>query len=82
MDTRNEEDGAVYIGALLFSMIINMFNGLAELALIIKRLPVFYKHRYLIFHLPWTFTVPTILLGIPPFLFVSIVWTAVTYYII
>ncbi|KAG6669262.1 hypothetical protein I3843_01G223600 [Carya illinoinensis] len=82
MHTRNEEDGALYVGALLFSMIINMFNGFAELSLIIARLPVFYKHRDLLFHPVWTYTLPTVLLGIPMSVLESIVWMVVTYYTI
>lgn len=80
MHTRNEEDGALYIGALLFSLIINMFNGFAELSLMISRLPVFYKQRDLKFHPAWTFTVPTFLLRIPISVFESLVWIALTYY--
>ncbi|KAI5651241.1 hypothetical protein M9H77_37246 [Catharanthus roseus] len=80
MHTRTEEDGALYIGALLFVMIINMFNGFAELSLTIQRLPVFYKHRDLLFHPPWTFTLPTFLLRVPISIFESIVWMIVTYY--
>ncbi|XP_028073150.1 ABC transporter G family member 35-like isoform X2 [Camellia sinensis] len=82
MHTRNEEDGAIYIGALLFSMIINMFNGFAEMALTVQRLPVFYKHRDLFFHPPWAFTLPKFLLRIPISVFESIVWMVMTYYAI
>jgi len=82
MGTKNESDGAVYIGALMFSMIVNMFNGFAELALMIQRLPVFYKQRDLLFHPPWTFTLPTFLLGIPISIFESVVWVTITYYMI
>ncbi|KAJ8755903.1 hypothetical protein K2173_024448 [Erythroxylum novogranatense] len=80
MHTRNEDDGAVYLGALLFSIITNMFNGFAELALMITRLPVFYKQRDLLFHPPWTFTLPVFLLGIPISVMESIVWVVLTYY--
>jgi ABC-type multidrug transport system ATPase subunit/ABC-type multidrug transport system permease subunit len=80
MDTRTEQDGALYIGALLFSMIINMFNGFAELSLTISRLPVFYKHRDLLFYPPWAFTLPTFLLGVPISIFESIVWMIMTYF--
>ncbi|GMN37142.1 hypothetical protein TIFTF001_006571 [Ficus carica] len=82
MNTRNEQDGALFIGALLFSMIINMFNGFAELSMTIVRLPVFYKQRDLLFHPTWTFTLPTALLGIPISVFESLVWMAMTYYTI
>ncbi|KAL2516241.1 ABC transporter G family member 36 [Forsythia ovata] len=59
LHTRSEEDGSVYIGALVFGMIINTFNGISELFLIIERLPAFYKHRDQLFHPPWAFTLPT-----------------------
>ncbi|KAK2971133.1 hypothetical protein RJ640_008557 [Escallonia rubra] len=82
MHTRNEEDGAVFMGALLFSLIINTFNGFSELALTIQRLPVFYKHRDLLFHPSWAFTVPTFLLRVPISVVESVVWTIMTYYTI
>lgn len=82
LHARNEDDGAVYIGALLFGIICNTFNGFAEVSLAIQRLPVFYKHRDLLFHPPWTFTLPNFLLRIPISLFESIVWTVITYYTI
>ncbi|CAN0858781.1 ABC transporter G family member 29 [Linum grandiflorum] len=80
MKQRNVDDGAAYIGALIFAMIHNMFNGFAELSLMIKRLPVFYKQRDLLFHPPWTFTLPTFLLGLPSSILESTVWMLVTYY--
>ncbi|KAL0463859.1 UNVERIFIED_CONTAM: ABC transporter G family member 36 [Sesamum latifolium] len=82
MHTRNEQDGAIYIGALLFSMICNTFNGFAELSLTIQRLPVFYKHRDLLFHPPWAFTLPTFLLRVPISIFEATVWMVTTYYTI
>ncbi|KAJ0238477.1 ABC-transporter N-terminal domain-containing protein [Hirschfeldia incana] len=82
MRTKDENDGAVYIGALIFSMIANMFNGFAELSLMIQRLPVFYKQRDLLFHPSWTFTLPAFLLSIPVTIFESVVWVSITYYLI
>ncbi|XP_042048272.1 ABC transporter G family member 29-like [Salvia splendens] len=82
MHTGNEEDGAVYIGALVFAMIINTFNGYVELSLAIQRLPVFYKQRDLLFHPTWAFAIPHLLLRIPISLFESFVWTATSYYTI
>ncbi|KAF2301149.1 hypothetical protein GH714_020446 [Hevea brasiliensis] len=80
MHTGNEADGSLYVGALLFTMIINMFNGFAELSLMISRLPVFYKQRDLLFHPPWAFTLPTFLLTLPMSIIESIVWVCITYY--
>ncbi|KAF7843397.1 ABC transporter G family member 36 [Senna tora] len=82
MHQRNENDGAIYIGAMMFSMIMNMFNGFAELALTIHRLPVFYKHRDLLFHPVWTYTLPNFLLRVPISLLESIVWVVISYYTI
>ncbi|KAF2323470.1 hypothetical protein GH714_035632 [Hevea brasiliensis] len=82
MHTRNEDDGGLYISALTFSVIHNMFNGYAELSLMISRLPVFYKHRDLLFHPAWTFTLPTFLLMVPISIIESIVWVVIAYFTI
>ncbi|XP_027908144.1 ABC transporter G family member 36-like [Vigna unguiculata] len=82
MHQDNEDGASLYIGAILFSMIMNMFNGFAELALTIGRLPVFYKHRDHLFHPAWTYTLPNFLLRIPISVFESLVWVLVTYYTI
>ncbi|KAI7750120.1 hypothetical protein M8C21_024673 [Ambrosia artemisiifolia] len=82
MHSRNEEDGAVYVGALLFALITNMFNGFAELPMTIERLPVLYKHRELLFYPTWAFTVPTILLRVPISVVEATAWTVMTYYVV
>ncbi|KAL5757768.1 hypothetical protein ACOSP7_020379 [Xanthoceras sorbifolium] len=76
------DDGALYIGAMIFAMIVNMFNGFAELSIAIMRLPVFYKHRDLQFYPAWAFTIPNFLLRVPMSVLESIVWTVVTYFTI
>ncbi|KAL6006088.1 ABC transporter G member 42 [Asimina triloba] len=80
LHTRNESDGALYIGALIFGIIINMFNGFAELSLTILRLPVFYKQRDLLFYPAWAFTLPNFLLRIPISVLEATVWMVTTYY--
>ncbi|KAL8113811.1 hypothetical protein AgCh_020921 [Apium graveolens] len=80
--TRNEDDGAAFIGALTFVMMCNMFNGFAELAISMDRLPVFYKQRDHLFSPPWTVTLPIFVLNLPISLLESTVWVAVTYYTI
>ncbi|CAH9075903.1 unnamed protein product [Cuscuta europaea] len=82
LHTRNEDDGGVYVGALLFGIITNMFNGFSELSMTIQRLPVFYKQRDLLFHPPWAFTLPTFLLKVPISVFETTVWMVTTYYTI
>ncbi|TXG46306.1 hypothetical protein EZV62_028186 [Acer yangbiense] len=73
-------DGDLCIGAMIFAMIVNMFNGFAELSIAIMRLPVFYKHRDLLFYPAWAFTIPHFLLRVPMSILESIVWTVVTYF--
>lgn len=82
MHTNSEDDGAKYIGALLFGLIVNMFNGFLEVPLSITRLPVFYKHRDLLFYPAWVFTLPNALLRIPISIFESLIWVGITYYVI
>jgi hypothetical protein len=76
------DDGSLYVAAIIFAMIVNMFNGFAELSLAIMRLPVFYKHRDLLFYPPWAFTIPNFLIHVPISVLESIAWTVVTYYTI
>ncbi|XP_065866326.1 ABC transporter G family member 29-like [Euphorbia lathyris] len=73
------DDGSLYVGAMIFAMIVNMFNGFAELSIAIMRLPVFYKQRDLLFYPAWAFTLPNFLLRIPISIWESAVWTLVTY---
>ncbi|KAI0487906.1 hypothetical protein KFK09_027729 [Dendrobium nobile] len=82
MHTDSVENGSIYVGALLFSLIVNMFNGFAELSIIIGRLPVFYKQRDLLFYPAWVFTLPNFLLTIPMSVVESIAWLVTTYYTI
>ncbi|MQL78829.1 hypothetical protein Taro_011257 [Colocasia esculenta] len=80
MHTDTQRDGILYTGALLFSMVINMFNGFAEMSITIQRLPVFYKHRDLLFYPAWSFTLPNFVLRIPISVLESVVWMVMTYY--
>ncbi|KAL6518257.1 transcription factor [Orobanche minor] len=80
MKHKNEVDGAIYVGVLLNSLLINMFNGFTDLSLIIMRLPVVYKQRDLLFHPSWAFTIPAVLLRIPISIPESIMWCGILYY--
>ncbi|KAM0062731.1 putative ABC-type xenobiotic transporter [Helianthus debilis subsp. tardiflorus] len=74
------DDGGKYYGALFFSLINVMFNGMAELALTIFRLPVFYKQRDSLFYPAWAFALPVWLLRLPLSLLESGIWIVLTYY--
>ncbi|KAK4782743.1 hypothetical protein SAY86_007117 [Trapa natans] len=75
-------DGGIYVGALFFTVIMIMFNGMSELSMTIAKLPVFYKQRDLLFYPSWAYALPTWILKIP-ITFVEVgVWTFITYYVI
>ncbi|GLT76272.1 hypothetical protein SLA2020_479420 [Shorea laevis] len=75
-------DGQKFFGALFFSLINVMFNGMAELAMTVFRLPVFYKQRDLLFYPAWAFGLPIWILRIPLSLMESGIWIVLTYYTI
>ncbi|XP_022148619.1 pleiotropic drug resistance protein 1-like [Momordica charantia] len=82
MHRKTVDDGAVYMGALFFAIIIIMFNGFSELALTILKLPVFYKQRDFLFFPSWAYSLPTWVLKIP-ITFVEVgIWVVMTYYVV
>ncbi|XP_021277774.1 pleiotropic drug resistance protein 2-like [Herrania umbratica] len=76
------EDASKYWGALFFSLINVMFNGMAELAMTVFRLPVFFKQRDFMFYPAWAFALPIWLTRIPVSLIESGIWIILTYYTI
>lgn len=76
------DDGQIYMGALFFTVVMIMFNGMSELSMTIAKLPVFYKQRDLRFYPAWAYALPSWILKIPiTFLEVG-VWVFITYYVI
>ncbi|KAF3441700.1 hypothetical protein FNV43_RR15615 [Rhamnella rubrinervis] len=76
------EGGGKYFGALFFSLINVMFNGMAELGMTVFRLPVFYKQRDYLFYPSWSFGLPIWILRIPLSFMESAIWIILTYYTI
>ncbi|KAJ9540247.1 hypothetical protein OSB04_026753 [Centaurea solstitialis] len=76
------EDGGKYFGALFFSLLNVMFNGAAELALTVMRLPVFFKQRDSLFYPAWAFALPIWIMKIPISIMESVIWIVLTYYTI
>nr|XP_007162612.1 hypothetical protein PHAVU_001G166000g [Phaseolus vulgaris]ESW34606.1 hypothetical protein PHAVU_001G166000g [Phaseolus vulgaris] len=58
-------DGGIYVGALFFGLAVIMFNGLAELPMVVLKLPVFYKQRDNLFFPSWAYALPAWILKIP-----------------
>ncbi|KAL0315632.1 UNVERIFIED_CONTAM: ABC transporter G family member 32 [Sesamum radiatum] len=76
------DDGGLYLGELYFSMVIILFNGFAEVSMLVAKLPILYKHRDLHFYPSWAYTIPSWFLSIPTSLIESGFWVAVTYYVV
>ncbi|KAJ1416661.1 P-loop containing nucleoside triphosphate hydrolase [Sesbania bispinosa] len=74
--------GGIYVGALFYAVVVIMFNGLAELSMVVSRLPVFYKQRGYLFFPPWAFALPAWILKIPMTFLEVGVWVLLTYYVI
>ncbi|XP_073153582.1 pleiotropic drug resistance protein 1-like [Henckelia pumila] len=73
-------DGRIFSGALFFLVTCATFNGMSELALIIQRLPVFYKQRNFYFYPAWTYALPKWILSIPISAVEMASLVAITYY--
>ncbi|GJN13495.1 hypothetical protein PR202_gb00205 [Eleusine coracana subsp. coracana] len=58
-------DGGIFMGVLMFGVLVIMFNGMSEVGLTIFRLPVFFKQRDLLFYPAWAYTIPSWILKIP-----------------
>lgn len=82
MPVGSVQDGGKFFGALFFSLINVMFNGMAELAMTVFRLPVFYKQRDFLFYPAWAFGLPIWVLRIPLSFMESGIWIILTYYTI
>jgi hypothetical protein len=76
------KDGGIYMGALFFTVLVAMFNGISELNMAIMKLPVFYKQRDLFFYPSWAYSLPTWILKIPIALLEVAIWVVMTYYVI
>ncbi|KAG5540567.1 hypothetical protein RHGRI_020697 [Rhododendron griersonianum] len=82
MSKKTIEDGVIFMGALFFTLLTAMFNGFAELAMTIMKLPPFYKQRDLHFFPAWAFALPAWILKIP-ITFIEVgIWVFTTYYVI
>uniref|UniRef100_A0A5B6Z2Y3 Putative pleiotropic drug resistance protein 3-like n=1 Tax=Davidia involucrata TaxID=16924 RepID=A0A5B6Z2Y3_DAVIN len=71
-----------FMGALFYTLIRLMTNGVAELSLTVSRLPVFYKQQAFYLYPAWAYSIPASILKTPFSLLESILWTSITYYAI
>ncbi|XP_030526427.1 pleiotropic drug resistance protein 1-like isoform X1 [Rhodamnia argentea] len=75
-------DGGIYIGALFFTLVMIMFNGMVEITMTIVKLPVFYKQRDLLFYPAWAYALPIWIIKIPITFMEVAAWVFISYYVI
>ncbi|KAK7271149.1 hypothetical protein RJT34_26804 [Clitoria ternatea] len=76
------DNGGVYTGALFFSIVMVLFNGMPDISMTIGKLPIFYKQRDHLFYPAWAYAIPSWILKIPITLVEVLVWISMTYYVI
>ncbi|KAG8048144.1 hypothetical protein GUJ93_ZPchr0008g11702 [Zizania palustris] len=75
-------DANKYMGALFMAVVIVNFNGMTEIAMTIKRLPIFYKQREVLALPGWALLSSVFLISIPMSLVETGLWAGLTYYVI
>ncbi|XP_025875711.1 aBC transporter G family member 45 isoform X1 [Oryza sativa Japonica Group] len=75
-------DANKYMGALFMAVVIVNFNGMTEIAMTIKRLPIFYKQREILALPGWALLSSVFLLSLPISFVETGLWTGLTYYVI
>ncbi|XP_078174137.1 ABC transporter G family member 45-like isoform X2 [Carex rostrata] len=73
-------DGNIYLGALFIGIMVVNFNGMTEMAMTIKRLPIIYKQRDLLNLPSWAVLSSISILSIPISLLETSIWTGLTHY--
>ncbi|KAL8458109.1 hypothetical protein ACS0TY_035841 [Phlomoides rotata] len=80
MHRDNATDGRIFSGALFYAITMVTFNGMAEMAITIQKLPVFFKQRNLFFFPAWAYALPLWILSIPVCVVEIAAFTILTYY--
>ncbi|KAK9812481.1 hypothetical protein WJX73_003351 [Symbiochloris irregularis] len=73
-------DATRYAGFLFFTIIILIFNGIAEMSITVERLPIFVKQRDNMFYRAFSYVTPTTLIRLPYSMLEGLVWTGLTYW--
>nr|GMD03507.1 pleiotropic drug resistance protein 3 [Ipomoea batatas] len=71
-----------YLGALFYTLYLQVVDGLPEMSMTITRLEVFFKQRELCFYPAWAYAIPSTILKFPLSLLQSVLWTSITYYVV
>ncbi|URD75112.1 Plant PDR ABC transporter associated [Musa troglodytarum] len=75
-------DGYLYMGAIFAGVVIVKFNGMTELSIMIRRLPIYYKQREVLFFPGWALLLSITVLSLPMSFIEAGLWTSLTYYVV
>ncbi|KAK9161847.1 hypothetical protein Syun_008188 [Stephania yunnanensis] len=70
------------LGSLFFALIILIVDGMPEIFFTVSNFAVFYKQKQSLFYPAWAYAIPAAVLKIPVSVAESVIWTALTYYVI
>ncbi|KAG1360648.1 putative ABC transporter G family member 42 [Cocos nucifera] len=82
MNHHSVADGNRYMGAIFAGVVIIKFNGMTELSIMIRRLPIFYKQRAQLYLPGWALLSSITVLSLPISFLETGLWTCFTYYVI
>ncbi|XP_043687310.1 pleiotropic drug resistance protein 3-like [Telopea speciosissima] len=71
-----------YLGSIFYGLMRILNDGFPEISMTVSRLTVFYKQRDSYFYPAWTYAIPSAIVKVPLSFVQSLVWTALTYYVI
>mmetsp|Transcript_9242 Transcript_9242/g.27733 ORF Transcript_9242/g.27733 Transcript_9242/m.27733 type:complete len:1604 (+) Transcript_9242:484-5295(+) len=72
--------GSLLIGAIFFSLLQFLFDGMTEMVLTIDRLPIYYKQTDNKFFPSWSFVFPTTIMRLPYSIAQGILWAVIVYW--
>ncbi|WOL13083.1 ABC transporter G family member 45 [Canna indica] len=76
------DDGYHYMGAIFGAVVMVKFNGMTELQIMVRRLPIYYKQREVLLLPGWALLLSITVLSIPMSFIEAGLWTSLTYYVI
>lgn len=70
------------MGVIFYSLLYQLLGGVAEMHLLVERLPVFFKQRNMRFYPGWCFALPNFVLRLPYSLLEATLWWVLVYWIV
>lgn len=78
----NLQDAQLFMSVGFFSVLFQLVGAFPASAILIDRLPVYYKQRDAHFYPAWCFALPELILQLPLMLAESWIWTLMVYFMV